>query len=332
MNDRPTASGRLSHRRLASWYHQLGQQLEAGLPMAEALQLSRGAGMPSAPLDTMAETIAQGGSVDDALRIVGRWLPLGDLLALSAAANAGRMPATLHHLSVRHEQLGAAKLKLLIACAYPMAILHFGLLLFPVMQMVDPDKGFQWSSAVYARGVAQGILPLWVAAAALWWLARRENPILARVVRAIPVLGHYIRKQALADLAFSLANLLESGVPIGPAWTAAGMVTQSPDLKAAATEITAVIAGGAAPSGKLATFGCFPPEFVALYRTGEQTGKLEANLHRLAAHNQEAAGRALALVTVLLPAIVFLAVAGMVAAKVFSIYGRYVKTLMELSG
>jgi type II secretory pathway component PulF len=320
----------LSHRRLSVWYHQLAQQLEAGLPLAEALRLSGGTGMPAAQLDAMAGRIAQGGSTEDALRAVESWLPRGDLLALSAAADAGRMPRALHHLSLRHAQLGAAKLKILVACAYPVGVLHFGLLLLPVLQLVSADKGFQWNALAYARGVLAGVLPLWGGVAVVWILARRGSPLLARAVRAVPVLGGYVRKQALADFSFVLANLVEAGVPIGRAWAAAGLVTRSPELKAAAADMTAVVASGAPPGGRLGAWACFPPEFVALYRTGEQTGQLEVNLHRLAAHNQEAAGRALTLMTVLVPVGLFLIVAAAVAYHAVSIYGGYVKSLGKL--
>src|SRR4051812_3880957 len=98
----------LSHRQLSAWYLQLAQQLEAGLPLAGALRSSRGTGMPSVVLEKMAGAIEAGGSADDALRSAESRLPLADLLALSAASEAGRMPRTLRHLAQRHAELRAA--------------------------------------------------------------------------------------------------------------------------------------------------------------------------------------------------------------------------------
>src|SRR4051812_37621817 len=154
----------------------------------------------------MAQKIEAGGSVDDALRSAEAWLPLADVLALSAAAGAGRMPHTLHNLSARHAQIGSAKLRTIFACIYPLLVLHVGLLLLPVVRMIDWEKGFLWNGAAYVRGLAFGLLPLWVVIITLAIMARRQSPVLGWIARRLPALGGYVRAQALADLSFTLAN------------------------------------------------------------------------------------------------------------------------------
>ncbi|MSU47898.1 MAG: type II secretory pathway protein [Opitutus sp.] len=320
----------LGHKKLSAWYHQLAQQLEAGLPLAAALLSSGGTGAPAAGLAAMAQKIADGGSVDDALRSAGAWLPFEDILALSAAAEAGRLPRTLHNLSARHAQIGSAKLRVGLACAYPLAILHFGLLLLPVMGMIDWEKGFHWSATAYARSLALSIGPLWSAGVVLWIMVRRRSPLIGRIARMMPALGNYVRAQALADFSFALANFLEAGVAIGAAWATAGLITRSPDLKAAAEAMEAVIERGQPPGKNLAAWECFPADFVALYKTGEATGQLEANLHRLTTQQQDAANRSLNFATMLYPSVIFFAVAGAVVYHVISIYSGYLKMLGKI--
>lgn len=321
----------LSHRKLSAWYHQLAQQLEAGLPLVEALRLAAGTGAPSQGLETMARQIEGGGSVEEAWDSAESWLPLADRLALTAAAAAGRMPRTLHALSARHAQIGAAKLRVALACAYPLAILHLGLLLLPVLKMIDWEKGFQWDAAAYARGLAWTLLPLWAVAGVFWILARRQSPLLARLARMMPALRGYVRAQALADFSFVLGNLLDAGVMIGGAWEAAGRTARSRELQTAAEAMRVLIARGDAPGPHLTRWPCFPPEFAAVYRTGEASGQLEANLRRLAAQNQEAANRSLAFATLLYPGVMFLAVAGAVAYHVILIYAAYLKMLGKMA-
>jgi type II secretory pathway component PulF len=321
----------LGHRKLAAWYVQLAQQLEAGLPLAEALRSSRGTGAPAAGLEAMAAQIERGGSVDDALRAAQPWLPYADQLALSAAAKAGRLPQTLHNLAARHTQVGTAKLRVVFACLYPLAILHLGLLLLPVTRMIDWEKGFHWSTAAYLGGVALGLLPLWTIIVTLYVLARRHHPLIYRIASLLPALRGYTRAQALADFSFALGNFLSAGVSIGPAWAAAGMISHSPKLKAAAVAMEATIARGEAPGRKLASWACFPPDFAALYRTGEETGQLEANLSRLTTQNQESANRCLTVATFIYPALMFLVVAGAVVYFVITIYAGYLKMLTGLA-
>ncbi|MEO5959640.1 MAG: type II secretion system F family protein [Opitutaceae bacterium] len=320
----------LGHRKLALWYLQLAQQLEAGLPMAAALRSSLGTGAPAAEVEGMAAQIERGGLMDDALRATGRWLPFADRLALSAAVEAGQMPRTLRQLAARHEQMGAAQLRLILACAYPLLVVHAGVLLLPVVRMIDWEKGFRWDAAGYLRMVAIELGVLWGIIGALVFLVRRENPVLRWMGGAMPGLRGYIKAQALADFSFVLGNFLEAGVPIGPAWAAAGLLTRSPELKAAAQAMDASIARGEPPGPKLAAWKCFPADFAALYRTGEATGQLEANLLRLTTQNQEVANRALTFVTFLYPALLFMVVAGAVAYFVISIYAGYLKMLGKL--
>src|SRR4051812_2385651 len=97
----------LGHRKLSAWYYAFAQQLEAGLPFAEAVRSSRGAGLATAALDAMAREIEAGRSIENAFAVAERWLPLSDRLVLSASAEAGRLPSTLRALAARHAQLAA---------------------------------------------------------------------------------------------------------------------------------------------------------------------------------------------------------------------------------
>ncbi|MDO8544805.1 MAG: type II secretion system F family protein [Opitutaceae bacterium] len=321
----------LGHKKLSAWYHQLAQQLEAGLPLADALRSSRGTGMPPAGLETMAQEIERGGSIEQAFSLGERWLPLSDRQVVCAAAEAGRMPHILNRLSTRHAELGTAKLRLLLACGYPIAILHLGLVLLPVMRMIDWEKGLTWDALAYARALASLLLPLWAAIALLMVLGRRRNPWLLRVGRTLPFVGGYIRAQALADFSFTLGNFLETGMLVGRAWSVAGSTATLPELKTAAQSMGPVIERGEKPGTSLARWPCFPADFVALYHTGETTGQLDQNLLRLARQYQERANRSLTAATLFYPALMFAFVAGAVALAVVKMYGGYLKSIANLA-
>lgn len=317
----------LRHRRLATWYLQLAQQLDAGLRFAEALECSGGTGVPAVGLRKMANVITAGGTVEDALRAGSVWIPYADQLALAAAGEGGRLPVTLRHLATRHTELGAAKQRAVLACIYPLGVLHVGLLLFPLTRMIDWEKGFFWSTATYLRGAAWGLLPVWGVIAAVFIMARRQHPLLKWIAEVMPALRGYTRAQALADFSFALGNFLSSGIPIGRAWATSGLISHSSRLKAAAKAMETKISLGEAPGRSLATWACFPPDFVALYQTGEMTGQLEANLSRLTAQNQDAANDALKRASFIYPAALFLVVAGGVVYFVVTFYAGYLKMI-----
>lgn len=321
----------LSHRKLSAWYLMLARQTEAGLPLAAALRSSRGSGLPTAGLEAMARNIEAGGSVEAAFDVAKTWLPRPDRLGLTAAAEAGRLPRTLTSLSERHAQLGATQLRLLLACLYPLAMVHAVLLLLPIMKMIDWDKGFTWDTAVYMRTLAFTVLPLWAAIAALWVLVRRQNPLLTRVARALPFIGGYVRAQGLADFSYALGNFLDAGMLISRAWSLAGSIATRPDLKMAADEMHAVISRGERPGTQLDRWSCFPPDFVALYHTGESTGQLEQNLFRLATTYQDHAKRALTLATLFYPALLFVGAAAAIVYHIIKFYSGYLKMIESLA-
>ena len=242
----------LGHRKLALWYDQLAQQLEAGLPLADALRLSGGNGAPATTLNAMRLAIEHGGTVDDALRCAGSWLPFTDRLALTAAASAGRMPRTLHTLATRHAQIGAAKLRIVLACAYPLGILHFGLLLLPVARIIDWEQGLPLERGGLCAWDRADDSPALDRRPRIWILAHLSPALLGAASRFVPAIRNYVRSQELADFSFALGNLLEAGIPIGQAWAAVGAITSSPELKAAAVSVETMIARGEAPGKKLA--------------------------------------------------------------------------------
>lgn len=320
----------LGHRKLALWYEQLARNLEAGLRFTDALRASRGTGLPAAGLEVMAQRIEAGGSVETALEEAGRWLPRADRLVLSASAESGRMPPTLRNLAARHAQLGTTKLRLAFACLYPLAMLHAILLLVPVMRMVDWERGFIWDTVAYGRALVFTLGPLWAGLALLAWLLRRPNPALARVARFLPFIGRYVRAQGLADFAFALGHFLEAGLILDRAWSLAGSTATQPELSRAADAMQATIGRGERPGTQLFRWPCFPPDFVAVYQTGESTGQLEQSLLRLASQYQENANRALTLATFFYPGVLFLGAAAAVIVHIIKFYSGYLKMIERL--
>ncbi len=321
----------LGHRSLSAFYRQFGEQLVAGLPFAEAVRASQGTGMAPDILTAMAGAIEAGGTIEQAFQAAAGPIPLADRQVLTAAAQAGRMPQTLASLSARHDQLGAIQLRLALACAYPLLVLHAGIVLLPLLRMVDWEKGFLWNAAIYARDIATGAIPLWTMIVVTCILIRRENRAVFVIGTRLPFVSAYLRAQGLSDFAFSLAQYLGAGIHLDRAWALAGATARRPELRDAAKQIEAANARGQPPGGLLPTLPCFPADFVAFYRTGESSGQLEQNLHHVAGQYQDRASRGLTLAAMFYPALLFAGVALVVAINVLRFYGAYFDRLGKLA-
>jgi len=312
----------LPHQKLASWYLQLAQSMESGVPLPGALKACRGAPLPGRI--AMAQSLESGVSVDDVLRGAPAWFPKKDTYFWSAAAHTGRLPQTLRALADRHERMGAAKLKLVLGSIYPVGVMTLAGFLMPVMNQINFETGIEWSTADYLEDVALFQFPLWSVILILVVLAKTDSPILPMIAKWFPGFrGHRIN-QSLADLSYALGAFLEAGTPIGKAWAGAGLVTNDPPIVRASRAMSQLIEnGGATPSEHLDNYRCFPDDFISLYTTGEKTGQLDHNLRILGQQFQARANRAMTFATVFYTALIMGGVMLMMVINILSFYGRY---------
>jgi type II secretory pathway component PulF len=320
----------LSPAKLSPLYHQLAQQLGAGLTLAQALRAPSPA--PAADTRRLAGLAEAGRPVDEVLGSAGSWLPAEDRPFLIAGAASGRLPRVLTHLADRHAQLATTRRRLLIGAVYPVGVFHFAALVLPFLRMIDFERGFSGSVASYLAGVAWLLVPAWALFFLFVWGVKRGVWLAHALLDLLPAVGGYRREQALADFSFALGILLEAGTPIGRAWDEAGRIARSPRLRRAAVRIGARIEQREAPGGHLEATRAFPHDFVARYQTGEMTGSLEATLLALAADHQERARGRLAAAAVLYPGLMVAAVIGMVGYTVISFALKYVGALERLLG
>lgn len=318
----------LPHQKLASFYHQLAQQLTSGLTLAQALHAPSAA--PAGDTTHLAALAESGASITEIVTAAGPWLPPADRPFLVAAANSGRLPRVLTNLADRHTQIAQTHRRVVMACLYPVGVFHFAAAIFPFLRLINFEVGLRWSLASYLGGLCAILLPVWGGAILLWTLVRRENPLALASLNLLPAIGGYRKNQALADFAFALGNLLDAGAPIGQAWIDAGEISRSPRIRAAAETIHSHIERGEAPGPHLALTRVFPQEFVARYQTGEKTGNLDHTLLGLAADHQATANQRLTAASMLYPGLLFGAVAVMVGYVVISFAMQYYGTINKL--
>ncbi len=319
----------LPHAKIAVFYHQLGEQLAAGLTLAQALRAESPA--PGEDTERLAALAEAGRDVPEVMASAGDWLPDDDRPFINAAAVAGRLPTVLQRLAERHERLEATHRRVLLASLYSIGVFHLAALVLPLLRMMDFERGLVGGWPAYLGGVALILGPIWGLAVFCFWIAPRKNPSVLALLDRLPAIGQYRRNQALADFSFALGLLLESGVSIGLAWRTAGDVSGSLPMVAAARKIEAEIEKGRAPGAHLRAVGVFSPTYVARYQTGERTGGLETVLLALAAEHQGAADRALGYASMLYPGLLFAGVIAMVAYTVFSFAVRYLKMITDMA-
>lgn len=142
---------------------------------------------------------------------------------------------------------------------------------------------------------------------------------LDRLVLRIPQLGIIVQYGQTAQLARTLAVLVDGGVDLPAALGLAQRSLANSYIAAAVARAVAELREGGGLSGPLAATGVFPAVALGFFRTGEETSRLAPMLDRLADMlEREVRSRIARLVAVLTPAITVI-LGGIVATVIASI-------------
>ncbi|QYY36121.1 type II secretion system F family protein [Ruficoccus sp. ZRK36] len=318
----------LSHKKLSTWYLQLAQLMEAGIGLPTALEST--SGPPAHDRQRMAAALHTGQDIEQMLSKAPDWLPTADRQFLGAAALTGRFPQTLAGLAERHRRIASTQQKCLLACAYPLGILHLGVLAHAILSQINKQGGFVFNLPHFLINLLLPLGILWALFFLAAFLVKTGSPIITFLMGLLPGLRGYSRSQRIADLSFALKSFVEAGLPIGESWARAGAITGDARLNRAAQNICEAIRRSEQPSRHLASSGCFPADFISLYTSGEQSGQLDTTLGAIGRRYQDKANMGLNVAMILYPTLLFAIVAVLVVIQIFSFYAGYFSRYDEI--
>jgi type II secretory pathway component PulF len=126
-----------------------------------------------------------------------------------------------------------------------------------------------------------------------------------RFVLRVPVLGDLVRKQAIVRICVVVGTLLKSGVVFVRAVQIAQRTTANLVLREALVECERAITAGGDIGEAIERTGAFPPMVVQVFAVGQQSGRLEEMLDRLAeTYDQQVSTAATRLAAILEPTLI----------------------------
>jgi type II secretory pathway component PulF len=319
---------KLSNKALSQWYLMLSQQIESGVTLSQAVQLS-GILTPTNRRDIV-EALEGGMDAVEVFERYAPWMPQTDRALIAAANAAGKLPETLTNLSARRLAVSENIAQAIGATIYPIFIVHLAAFVTPIFQLIDLKSGggnmtLHLEKYLPCVGAALGVAWTLIIIAAI--LLRQNNP---KIMGFFPILRHYSILQAYADFGGLLSAFFKAGATSEKAWEAAGNASRDERLRELGERVSAAARDGVAPSTLLDPRGPLPTEFVSLYVSGEQTGQLDKNLDLLAKIFQEKANLKLQAASKFYPILIFLGVAVYVGYGIVSFYVSYLDTLMSI--
>jgi type II secretory pathway component PulF len=316
----------------AIFYHRLGDQLEAGITLPVALErLLPGL---SGDLRQAVKRMCSGLSAGHTLASVTQALPPEQLSAfeaelLAAAEANGRLDRAALRLASLFEQRKRRVDAWLSRLAYPLLLLHLAFLIptLSVFALQGPDA--------YLAAVAPSLIILWVVLLLLLLaigLARRNtfvSSLLENLLWLTPLLGGVRRRIVIARACRALAELHAGGVNTARALDVAAKASASPWLAACLRSATQRLGDGVQVTAVLAASRWLDPIQLGMVETGEQTGKLDVALEKIADHAEHEANTHLDTLFSLGPPLILLLIAAYIGWIVVSSWTEIYSKLLH---
>lgn len=299
---------RINLAQVASFVRQLSVMIQSGVPLGQSLGLIAG-GMTSKSKRNMQTVVRairadveSGMKLSDAMRKHPRCFDNLFCNTLGAGENAGELDGALARLATHIEKTLRIRQKIRKAMLYPAIVIlvaiavTVGMLLFvlPAFKSIYAQFDSELpmltsllldaSDFLQARGVVMlgAVVVSGYGVMKLYQRNQKFRDAVDLLLLRLPLIGELMKTAVYARWTRTFATLSASGVPITSALESVAGVAQVRAFHTATLEIRQAVASGARVSDSMEARKIFPPETVQMIRIGEESGRMDAMLERLA--------------------------------------------------
>ena len=290
-------------KKKVAFYEELEVLLSAGLDIQSALELivsNLRKKKDKAVIEAVQEQILAGSTLSDAMKQAGKF-SLYETFSIQIGEEAGKLNEVLRELSSFFQKTMKYRRQLMGALSYPIFVLSFSMLAvwFLLTYLVPMFSG------IYARfgnelpyltrlvvNLSDGMqvyapwIFLLVLGIAAGFYSQRKQPWLRRftaeLLLRMPIFGGIVHRLYLARFCQSMGLLLSAKVPLLQATELVQQMIRFFPIEKALESTQKDIMQGQSLYHALQQFGFFPPQFLALIKVGEESGRLDLMFERLA--------------------------------------------------
>ncbi|WP_298989359.1 type II secretion system F family protein [uncultured Pseudokineococcus sp.] len=335
-------SDRVSLKDLAVMSRQFATMVGAGLSLVRSLAIladqSSSKGLQKALADVRSR-VETGASLSDGFAAHPRVFPPLMVNMVRAGEVGGFLDTVLRQVAETFEAEVKLAAKIKSAMTYPvvvfvMAVLAtVGMLIFivPVFAGMFADLGGELPLPTQVlvvlsdllRTLAPVLVVLGVVGVVVWGRVRHREGVRAVVdplKLRLPVFGVLFRKVAISRFTRNLGTMVACGVPILQSLDIVGDTAGNVVVRAATDDIKESVRQGQSMTSPLARHAVFPPMVVQMLAVGEDTGAVDAMLHKISEfYDQEVEATTEALTSLIEP--LMIAVLGsVIGAMIIALY------------
>lgn len=337
LSDKPSQTGarswklpfrkRIPLSEVSLMLRQLATLLEAGLPLEQALAVLIEQGDNPAMrqvIAAMRSEVLAGNTLARAMEKHRDTFPDIHRALINAGEASGELATVMDKLASYSEAQQALQQKIGLAMVYPAIVITVavlvvgGLLLFVVPPVVEVFQQTRQALPLLTRALialSDFLTATWLYLIAILVIGGFgiQRALQQEALRFqfhlkllnLPIVGKLIRGSNTARMASTLSILVGSGVGLLTALNAACGVVSNLPMRRALEDAAMKVREGVTLSRALAASGLFPPVLVHLIASGEQSGRLDTMLDRVAKQQtQEVSGFTTALTSILEPVLI----------------------------
>ena len=334
--------GSVKDKDLAIYTRQFSTMVDAGLPIAQCLQILSEQNDSKTLRDVTARIAAdvQGGAT--LAESFGKYPKTFDHLftnMLAVGESGGVLDVVLQRLSGYIEKAAKLKAKVKSAMVYPVTIIGVACLVIIFMmifvlptfanmfknmgaELPLPTKIVMWMSDMTRKYV---IFMLAGVAAAFYAIKRyygtdQGSMLIDTFALKVPVIGMLIRKVAVARFTRTLGTMIASGVPILDGLDIVAKTAGNMIIEEALRKVRAAITEGKTIAEPLSESDVFPGMVTQMIAVGEETGAMETMLAKIADFYEEEVDTAVAGLLTLMEPLMIAVLGGIVGGIVIAMY------------
>ncbi|OGD63934.1 hypothetical protein A3A71_01915 [Candidatus Berkelbacteria bacterium RIFCSPLOWO2_01_FULL_50_28] len=320
---------------------QLAVMLESGLPISQAVRsLTEQTSNPTlqAVMSQILTDLENGYKFSDAIKKHPKVFNGVYTSVIAAGEATGKLDVTMNLMADEQERdLGFTR-RIIGALLYPAfivaAMIVVGIVMVtkivPALEQVFTESNavLPWTtrtvvaitnSLINYWWVYIGVIAVLVFLVARYLASNEGRRSFNAVLLKVPVFGTLIRNLEMARFTRILGMMMQAGVPIIQAIDSVSQVMENELYKEALAQVARNVERGAPISQSLVRDKMFPTIVTQMVAVGEQTGRLEAVLQKLASYYEEETNQSIKNITALVEPVVFVIVGLGVAFLVFSI-------------
>ncbi|MFK7738309.1 MAG: type II secretion system F family protein [Pirellulaceae bacterium] len=283
--------------------HELSMLLAAGIPLAEALDALTGQhkGATRTSIMMLRDRVEAGVGLAKAMEEQTQVYDPASIRLVEVGEKAGTLEVVLAEVAEFRLQLSDFKDRVTTALLYPvfLALFAFAAMLFlmtwvlpPLLESLQETLAvLPWPTRV-AKTVSDLLLEhgIWLAILGVillfvglaLWRTDRGRRFVDRQVLRLPFVGTLLLKQATARIAMIVSLLCKGGVMLTDAIRLAAQSTSNTVLREALQAVEKEMEAGEDVAAAMEQKSVFPPLVIRFFSVGQDSGKLEEMLQRLA--------------------------------------------------